>query len=268
MKLRTYFAAMLATAAIMGCGSSDSTQDARMKIEAFDAPPSPGKTVPAGVEHVYLTIDEISVHSNEQDDWIVLSDEPTQLDFLSLVNGVTGTLADAELPPGTYSQLRLVVNAEDGASNVVVDGTTHELFIPSGTSSGVKLNLHFTVEEDEIIEVYVDVDLARSIWWNKSGYRLQPVFKAFKKTLSGTVAGEVLDADGNPIANATVHAISGNDTTTTIASEAGAYKLILLEGTYDVEAGADGYTSADTSYDGLAVTAGEDLVDKDFVLTQ
>ena len=130
-------------------------------IQAFDAP------FQGDVEHIYLNIIEVSVHRSDADSsadstggWIVLSDADTTIDFLELVNGQMATLLEEELEIGQYSQLRLLLG---DSSAIVVDGTSHELKIPSGSQSGVKLNLGFSIEADEIVEIYLDFDAARSI---------------------------------------------------------------------------------------------------------
>jgi len=68
------------------------------------------------------------------------------------------------------------------------------------------------------------------------------------------------------IPNALVEAITQNDTTSTVTDSTGAYKLILLEGAYDLTASAEGYTSADTTYTGVEVNAGANLAGYNFIL--
>jgi len=258
MKRLTFFLVILVL--IGGCGKGPTEEGAagygRIKLEAFDAPP------PSGVEHIYLTIREVSVHK-EGGGWVTLAEPNTTYDFLELINGATAALVDTTLEPGHYTQMRLVLADEN---EIVVDGETHILFVPSGVQTGVKLNLDFAVEEDELIEIMVDFDASKSITRTPKRYLLRPTFRAFKKVLSGTVSGTVKDAAGVGIPNALVEAITPNDTVSTVTDSTGAYKLILLEGTYDLKASAEGYTTADTTYTGVEVGAGADLTGYDFVL--
>jgi len=247
---------------LAGCGDDDSGPSsagdglARIKVEAFDSPP------PLEVEHVYLTIEEVSVHSDETG-WVVLAEPDATFDFLELVNGATAALVDTTLEPGSYSQMRLVV-AE--TNEVVVGGQRENLKVPSGAQSGVKLNLHFDVEPDELIEILVDFDVAKSIKWTPKNYQLNPTFKAFKKVISGTLAGTVRDPAGTGVRNALVEATSGDETIATLTDSTGAYKLILPEGPYGLQATAEGYTTADTTYADVLVNAGGQLTGYDFVL--
>lgn len=230
-----------------------------IKITGFDSPP------PRDVQHIYLNITEISVHSSEQG-WVTLSIAPQTIDFLQLVNGVTKVLADTSLPAGHYQQMRLTL-AND--NEVVVGGSIFPLRIPSGQETGIKINLDFTVEQDQLVEIFVDFDASRSVDWvpGQDGYVLHPVFKSFFEVISGTVSGVVTDQDGNPIPNALVEAAGPADTYATLTGADGLYFLVLPEGTYNVSASADSFTSANTSYQNLSVVAGQDVPNIDFVLT-
>lgn len=241
-------------ALIMGCEKEPG--DGRLKIEVYDNPP------PVDAEHIYIEITEVSVHSSDEG-WQTLVQSPATYDFLKLVNGVTAVLCDVPLEPGHYTQIRLVVA---DTSEVIINNISYPLVVPSGVETGVKLSLAFDVEEDELIEILVDFDASKSITWSHPNYLLRPAFRAFKKVLSGTVSGTIKDTAGVGIPNALVEAMSGSHTSSTITDSLGAYKLVLIEGTYNLEASADGYTTADTTYTGVVVKAGEHLTGYDFVL--
>jgi hypothetical protein len=78
-------------------------------------------------------------------DPITLSEDAGEFDLLALQNGITATLASLDVPAGRYHQLRLEVRS---ASVTLADGRTfadgsgtHELVVPSGARSGLKVNL-------------------------------------------------------------------------------------------------------------------------------
>ena len=247
---------------IAGCGDEPTKQETtgygRMKVSAFDAPP------PSGIEHIYLMIAEVSVHSSDRG-WVILAEPNETYDFLELINGATAVLADTTLEAGHYTQMRLVLGE---ANEIVVDGEPHPLTIPSGEQSGVKLNLNVEVSDDELIEVLVDFDASKSITWTPKKYMLRPSFKTFTRVVSGTLSGVVKDAAGVGILNALVEASSSDDMVSTVTDSTGAYTLILIEGTYDLEASAEAYTSSDPSYAGVKMEAGSDLTGYDFTLQQ
>jgi hypothetical protein len=253
--------------AFAACGTTDSSgTTGTVVVRGLDGPPiaSHGAKVPRGVDHIYLTVREVSIHDTATGRWDTLARPASRIDFLQLVNGMTATLGSGKIPAGSYSQLRLVLA---DTNEVVVSGQSELLKVPSGTSSGLKINLDFDVKADEIIELYVDFDAARSITWTRNNNILRPVFRAFKKVLSGTIAGTVRDGSSNPVPNASVHAVAGADTTSTITATDGTYKFIILAGTYGLSASADGYTLVDTTYSGVNLAAEQALTGYNFRLT-
>ena len=255
-------AGMLIT--FMACESTNDNTTGTLSIQAFDAP------FQGDLEHIYLNIIEVSAHKSNADTsdttsgWIILSEVDTTIDFLELVNGQMAQLIEEDLETGHYSQLRLLLG---DSSSIVVDGISHELKVPSGSSSGVKLKLGFTIEEDQIAEVYLDFDAARSInkHSNQDRYTLKPTFKVFRSVLSATISGTVTDTLGTGLDDIVVQAIMAGDTTSTLSSDSGQYKFILLEGSYDIS--SMGYElAADTSYQNVALTAGSNLSGYNFIL--
>jgi hypothetical protein len=260
--MKGLFVVLALLVVLVGCdGSTESeTATGRIRVEAFDTPP------PGDLEALNLTITQVSVHDTATG-WIVLAEPDSTYDFLQLINGVTATLADAEVPAGKYTQMRLVVA---DTNEIVVGGESYPLIVPSGTQTGVKLKLNFTVEEDQLVEIYVDFDASKAINWNPDPYHLHPTFKAFMKVLSVKVSGAVQDDVGDPIENALVEAVnSDDDTTSTLTDALGAYKLILLEGMYEISASAAGYTTADITYTDVEVDPmlATELTGYDFVLS-
>jgi len=263
MKKELIFLIAFLALVIMTCDStSDETQTGSLVIQAFDAP------FQGDVEHIYLDIDSISIHRATGDDtttgWLVVTEEDTIIDFLTLVNGEMANLVNSELEEGHYSQIRLVLGDN---SSIVVDGNSYELRVPSGSESGVKLNINFAIEADEIIELYLDFDAERSIkkFHAQDQYSLQPTFRVIKKVLSGTISGKVTQSDNTGVVNASVYAVTGSDSIATLTNADGYYKLILLAGTYDISAAAVGFT-ADTLYQDVILNAEDDLANKDFIM--
>jgi hypothetical protein len=265
--MKRLISSLFILALIAGCGEEsvdeetageEVTGDARIKMEVFDAPP------PSDVEHIYLTITEVSVNGSDGE-LVTLAEPNTEYDFLELVNGATAVLVDTTLEPGRYTQIRLVVADEN---EVVVGGEAYPLKVPSGEQTGVKLKLDFEAKEDELIEIMIDFDAPKSITWTPKKYLLRPSFKAFEKVISGTVSGMVTAEGpaGAGIANALVEAVTPDDVVSTVTDDTGAYKLVLPEGMYDLKASAEGYTGVDDTHTGLEVKAEVDLTDYNFTL--
>jgi hypothetical protein len=77
---------------------------------------------------------------------ITLSDSSRSFNLLTLQDGVTALLAEEQVPEGTYYQMRLIVTE---ASVVLNDGTTFDLFVPSGAQTGIKILLPSGLEVAE-----------------------------------------------------------------------------------------------------------------------
>ena len=228
-----------------------------------------------GVEAITITFSSILVHKSSDADttsagWITLMDEsPPEADrtfnLLEYVNGASALLGETELDEGHYSQIRIIIQT----ASITIYGTTSDLTIPSGVQSGLKLVSGFNVEPDVIKELILDFDAGQSVVENPPGsarYKLQPTIRVIEKILSGTISGTVTPTGIDAMVIA-YEAGTDNVVTSTYADTlSGEYVLqALLEGSYDLEAVASGYTSATETV--VTVTAGEDNSGHDFTLT-
>jgi hypothetical protein len=104
--------------------------------------------------------------------WRPLNQECQTLDLLTLRDGVTEAVGVATLPPGRYGQIRLMLVD----ASIVVDGVEHELRIPSGMESGLKIQSAIELLDGGATTVTLDFDAGRSVQYIEgSGYQLMPV---------------------------------------------------------------------------------------------
>ena len=241
-----------------GCSDNPTTTDGqgRLSITTFDAP------APDGIEHLYLHIIEISAH-HEDNGWMTLSDIDTTIDFLELVNGITVNLFDDSIPSGYYSQIRLLL---DDSNTIVIDSITYPLTIPSGTQTGIKLNLDEQLSPGEFVSLMVDFDLSKSVIVANNEYKLKPTYNMFKEDLSGSISGIVTDTLGAPIDNVMIDAISTGYSTSTITDSTGNYLLILPVGVYSLTAMLDSTSVVDTTYHDINLMSGDSLSGYNFII--
>jgi hypothetical protein len=227
---------------IFSCSDSTSpeTGQGQVKITMVDAP--------ASYDEVNIVVIRVEVHKADADSnngWFVINNDSATYDLLLLRNGASVVLGDHPLDAGHYTQIRLIIGT---GSNVVVDGVTYPLEIPSGEQTGVKLNHSFVIEDGLLYELLLDFDAERSIVVTGNGeYKLKPVIRVTPLVISGTISGNI-----NPVSAAGfVYAISGTDTSLTIAEPiTGSFMLMaLLQQTYKVEV-----FSADSAYNDTTIT--------------
>jgi hypothetical protein len=219
---------VIIAALFIGC-SDDSTGPASgngsLKMYLVDSPSS--------FDSVIIFVSRVEVHRAGSDDnsgWFVINNTLSSYDLLQLRNGASAVLGDSILQSGDYTQIRLIL--ADG--NYVIDnGIKHDLTVPSGSQTGIKLNHGFTIEPNTLYELMLDFNVDKSIHvTGNNKYMLKPVIRCVPMIISGTISGVVLPLD----AQATVFTTVGSDTVTTYPDINGFFKLMALpQGSYNVE---------------------------------
>ncbi|MDR8391144.1 DUF4382 domain-containing protein [Aliifodinibius sp. S!AR15-10] len=236
----------------VGCGTNSDTGMGTLEVRMHDAPIDSADQVNVNIERVEVN------REGSQDGWSTISEPQETYNLLELTNGAYTVLGDTTLEAGTYQQIRLIL-ADEG-HNVVIDGETHEMMVPSGSQTGVKLNVNAEIEENITYILLLDFDASRSVvkagQSNSVSYLLQPVIRATNLAVTGNIAGTVAQAEAKPV----VYAISGSDTlSTTIAdTTSGEFTLMGLEGgTYDVAIDPRNEEFSSSEETGVSVTEGE-----------
>jgi hypothetical protein len=168
------FVPLAVTIGILGCDSIGPEPRGSVQVLLTDAPSDRIAAAEVWISRVYLQGDgedevEEGVEGDEEGGRVDLFNDPADprsYDLLTLRDGVTADLTGTvEVPAGRYAQLRLVV---DSARVTLIEGftfangdTSRSLFVPSGSSSGIKVQLAEPVEssDSETSVVLVDFDV-------------------------------------------------------------------------------------------------------------
>ena len=231
----------LGLAAMIGC--SDSTGNAAtgtVTIRLTDAPIDNVQSATIWVSKVYLV-----GSATDETSRVTISEAKAEYNLLALQNGVTASLGSAEIPVGTYGQLRLVVDSAKivlKAPLTFADGTSQRtLVVPSGEQSGLKVNFALPVQVTAGQTVLVaDFDVSRSFVLMgprsaPTGAHFKPVIHSTVQNVAASIAGTVTPASSNA-GLAAVSVATGDTVATALADvTTGAYKIWYLPpGTYTV----------------------------------
>lgn len=188
-------ASMSAAAVLAACGGGGGSGQApgTLKVSMTDAPS-------CGYDAVNVTVKAVRVHQSasagENDaGWAeILLSPARKINLLNLTNGALEELGQTPLAAGHYTQMRLVLEPNTGASlaNSIILTTspanTNEISLktPSAAQSGIKLNHAFDVASGQRVDLVLDFDACKSIVTKgNGGYGLKPVVNVIPTVLNG-----------------------------------------------------------------------------------
>ncbi len=175
---------------------------ARLQVRLTDSPDP-------NVKEVWVDVKEVRINM-EDSDWITLDGaHPGLYNLLELTDGKDTLLADAQIPTGKISQIRLLL----GDNNYIIthDGQKIQLSTPSAQQSGLKVQVHQDVAGGILYGLILDFDAGKSIVkaGNSGKYNLKPVLRIISFVPSG---GNVQGAVVPDSVRTAVYAIQGIDT--------------------------------------------------------
>jgi len=160
---------------------------------------------------------------------VVLNTSNGIYNLLDFSNGLDTMIATGDLEPGTVSQIRLILGANN---TVMVDSVVYPLSTPSAMQSGLKLQINQTFEPGVSYSILLDFDASKSIVKQGNGdYQLKPVIRTIDAAISGSIKGSI----SLPGEIATVTATSNDLTYSSVTNEDGYFLIAgLPAGTYDI----------------------------------
>ena len=199
MKFISLASIIALTLVMAGCGSSsqDSGDTGSMSLSITDAPIDDASSVVVQFSEVQVRGAESSQNLN------FTFDPPKSIDLLTLQGTATEALfIDEAVPAGVYDEIRLIINAEEGTVDtyivLVEGGEQHDMTVPSGSQSGLKVKGPLTVPANATASFTIDFDVRKSIV--KSGnenskkgvkYHLKPVLRIVDNSEVGNVSGTI-----------------------------------------------------------------------------
>lgn len=209
------------------------------------------------VDEANVTIYKIDARLKNLDEsnFEVLYEGEQKVNLLTLTNGLTMALAEAEVPVGSYDLVRVYVKE---GSVVLNDGTTFDLKVPSGEQTGIKVFVNPAIEvlSDLSSDLLLDFDVSKSFiakgnlvsMSGITGFNFKPVIRASNMSIAGSLEGIVttlVEDVETGLVGVQISVWDGEtQITSTSTDESGNYKVLGLdEGTYTIKAEAMGYTT-------------------------
>ncbi len=159
---------LLSTAifAFTACSKNDNGGSSTVNVRMTDAP--------GAFDKVNIDIHEVRVNltGDSASGWTTLNTKAGIYDLLTLQNGKDTLLATGQVTAGTLKQIRFVLGVDN---NVIIGGVQYPLTIPSGSESGLKINVDKKLNAS-LETLVIDFDAAASIRLEVDGsYKLRPV---------------------------------------------------------------------------------------------
>jgi len=151
---------------------------------------------------VYITINEIQYHINDQ--WITCEEfeGPKTYNLLELTGGNSTLLGELTLPGGHYNQIRFMLDipemgpppANPGCYIEFADNSTDSLFVPSGNTTGYKAVGQFEVPVNGTVAVTADFDVRKAVVLADSHYILKPTIRLIVNNQAGRISGSITNS--------------------------------------------------------------------------
>ena len=175
--------------AILGFGMSACTKSSTPSSTAsFDVRMT---DAPGPYDAVYIDLQGVELTGSEGQT-IVMNVNPGIYNLLKFSNGVDTLIASGVLNVTTVQQIRLILGTNN---SVVVGGVIYPLSTPSADQTGLKLQVHQTLQAGVVYSVLLDFDANKSIVDLGNGtYKLKPVIRTIEAALSGAIRGKISPA--------------------------------------------------------------------------
>ena len=191
--------------------------------------------------------------------------------LFELINGITATMANTEIPVGNYDLMRLYISSTEMVMtngdlytyNMEQDGYSGNGMMQNGMmlnannrSIDIILDNALTISEGGMNEFLLDIDVNESfmlegvnftgsgsnMMMSMTGFTFMPTMRFVDMSTSGTIHGNVKDTVEN-LPNATISLMhNGTRYTTTHSDGNGNYTFIgIPQGLYTIKVELDGY---------------------------
>jgi len=239
--MNTLVGLLLVATLFTACKKDDT--DAKVAVKMTDDPFPIGLVSAANIGVAKIEL------KNSNGDYVTVFNGNTEVNMVNYTNGATAEVSVKTVPEGTYTEAKITLSSAEVSLN---NGTNYNANVSASHSYSVQISPAVEVSEGDTEDLLLDLDLSDSFRFQGSfmgGWISQitgiqsfnPDFRAVCLSHTGSLEGQVTDANGNTIAHAYVTVSYDYDgdgmdeTVSTIADTNGNFRIIgLPAGQYDV----------------------------------
>ena len=185
---------------------------------------------PGPYDAVYIDLQGVEVVGSDSKA-VLLNVHSGIYNLLNFSNGVDTLIATGGLNVSDVQQIRLILGANN---SVVVNHVSYPLSTPSADQTGLKLQVHHTLQAGVAYTVLLDFDAKKSIVETGNGtYKLKPVLRTIEAAISGSIKGKISPV--GTVASVTATSIATNVTYSSNIAVTGDFLLMgLPAGVYSI----------------------------------
>jgi Domain of unknown function (DUF4382) len=189
---------IMAGVTIFSCSKSDSSSSTYpLNIRMTDEP--------GPYDAVFIDLRRVEITGNDNKA-VTLNVHPGIYNLLDFSNGLDTLIAYGNLENPTVQQIRLILGPDN---TVVVKNVRYPLSTPSAEQSGLKLQVHETMQAGVLYTILLDFDANKSIIQTGNGsYKLKPVIRSILVASSGSIKGKITPVGTSAYVTATSNGIS------------------------------------------------------------
>jgi len=218
--LSVIFAGILMLSLMISSCSKDSSASYPIKVRMTDAP-GPYQEVNVDLLGVEITGNDGKV--------VMLNVNAGIYNLIDFSNGMDTLIASGELEVSRVEQIRLILGPNN---TVVIDNLSYPLSTPSADQSGLKLQLHQTLEAGVVYSILLDFDANKSIVVEGNGnYKLKPVIRTIQTAMGGSISGNITPIGTLAVVTASFDTLSYS---TNVSVDGNFMLMGIPEGTYSL----------------------------------
>jgi hypothetical protein len=187
----------IALLGLAACGGDAGGGTTQVKMSVADAPVD-------GAQAVVVAFTGIELTADSGNPVTITFPQPKTIDLLNESGTASAVLFNQPIPAGSYGQIRLMVVADGNPSNSYItlsDGTRHGLQVPSGSETGLKLVIGFTVPSSGVVDYTIEFDLRKAITC-PTGQSPVCTLKPAERLVDNTAVGNIQGVVNNTLVSA------------------------------------------------------------------